>query len=134
MNLINCCTKRDDFPVDLQFTGFDLRQIQNIADQLQQVIAALLDDLDALDIISILQITQKDFGIGKNAGHWAAELVAHMGQKLVLATFVFPERFFDSLLLCHIKATSDVAGEITGWSKLREGLVQNPSIFSVMAS
>ena len=60
--------------------------------------------------------------------------MTHVGQKLVFATVVLSESFFDPLLLRYVNTTPNVAGEIARRSKLREGLVQNPSIFSVMTS
>ena len=39
-------------------------------------------------------MTQKDVGVGENAGHGTANLMAHVGQKLVFATVVLPESFF----------------------------------------
>src|SRR5262245_27224526 len=60
--------------------------------------------------------------------------MTHVSQKLVFATVVFPEGFFDPLLLRYVNTAPHVAGEIPCRSKLREGLVQYPSIFSVMTS
>ena len=68
-------------------------------------------------------MTQKDVGVGQNAGHGIADLMTYLGQRLVFAAVVFSEGFFNPLLLRYIDATSHVAGEITGGSKQGNRLV-----------
>ena len=73
--------------LDLQLPGLDLRQVENVVDQLEQVLAAGADRADvvaALGLVAVVGVADEQLGEAEDAVERRANLVAHVGQELAL--------------------------------------------------
>jgi hypothetical protein len=62
--------------------GLDLRHLQNVVDQRQQMVAAVVDDVDLLFLI-VAQVTVafEQLGVAEDRVHRRADLVGHVGEE-----------------------------------------------------
>ena len=73
--------------VQQQLTSLDLRQIEDVGDQGEQVAAGLLDALDTMLLLRgkrVVWVVEQELGATEDRGERRAQLVAHYGQELVL--------------------------------------------------
>ena len=102
-----------------ELAGLDLRQIEDVVDHLQQMLAVSLDGAKGLDAMRRRAIDplfgQQQIGITENGRHGRADFVAHVGQKLALGLvgllgglFGQPQRLGGDLFVAHV---ADDAGE-----------------------
>src|SRR5579859_1568919 len=81
--------KEDFFGFNGNSSGFDLRQIQNVADEVQQVGAGSMDSSGKFDLLCAqiaVRIVGELLSQNENAVERSAQLVRHVGQEL---RFVF---------------------------------------------
>ena len=75
---------RAGLPLDLEFSGFDLREVEDVVDDGQEVVAVAADDVEGLQVFGIVQLPGQDVGVAQDGRHGRADLVAHVGQELAL--------------------------------------------------
>ncbi|MNN53243.1 hypothetical protein D3C81_1679860 [compost metagenome] len=73
-----------------EFAGFDLGDVENIVDQVQQVVTGRIDGLGELHLLFAevaLAVFRQQLGQNQRAVEWRAQLVGHVGEEfgLVLA-------------------------------------------------
>ncbi len=70
---------------ELHAAGVDLREIQNLVDQVKQMISTVQDSGHRVTMERVQGgFTCKDLGVAQNGVHGRADLVAHVGQELRL--------------------------------------------------
>ena len=75
-----CKVKR--FDRQRRMARLDLRHLQNVVDQRQQMIAAGVDDVDLLFLIGAqILVAPQQLGIAEDRVHRRADLVGHVGQE-----------------------------------------------------
>jgi hypothetical protein len=63
-------------------SGFDLGQIQDIVDKVEQVVTTAADDVDGVALLRVqARIVRQDLGIAENGVHGGADFVAHIGEE-----------------------------------------------------
>ena len=68
-----------------QFAGLDLRQVENIVDQMQQIFAVAPDDHEIIVSVAAIDLgIHQQIGIAQDGGHGRADFVAHVGEELAL--------------------------------------------------
>ena len=65
----------------LQLAGFNLRQVENVVQNIQQGMAAAVDNIQIVALVFVQLGVQCQLGGPQNAVHRCANLVAHVGQK-----------------------------------------------------
>ena len=70
--------------LDLELSGFDLREVEDVADHFQEVLAVAFDHGDVFSCSASDVLVQHEVGIAEDGGHGGADFVAHVGQKLAL--------------------------------------------------
>ena len=77
----------DRLVVDLELPRLDLRQVENLVDQLQQMLAGTRDPLQRLaraPVARILGILHEHFGDANDGVQWRAQFMAHIGEEPAL--------------------------------------------------
>ena len=69
---------------ELELTGFDLGEIQDVVDQVEQGFAAALDDADLFAQIWRQWLVQHKVTHAQDGIHRRADLMAHIGQEFTL--------------------------------------------------
>ncbi len=81
---------------DRHLLGFDLREIEQVVQQLQHRIAGIGDHLEATLLLGVLLFAQGQFGEADDSVHRGADFMAHVGQEIGLR-IVGRARFFEGL-------------------------------------
>ena len=68
----------------LQAARLDLREVENVVEQMQQRIGGLLDDIEITLLLSGQRSRERQFGHADDAVHGRADFMAHRGQELAL--------------------------------------------------
>jgi len=77
----------DVFGREFELAGFNLGNIENVVDQVEQVIAGRINGLRELDLLFVeiaLGVIRQQLGQDERAVKGRAQLVRHIGQKLGL--------------------------------------------------
>ena len=75
------------FRFKIHLAGFDLGQIENVVDQLQQTLTAVVNDLRRFDLFRvqvIVQVIGQCLGQDQHRVQWRAQLMRHIGQEFTL--------------------------------------------------
>lgn len=79
-----CVAQHERDRLELQATSLDLREVENVVDQVHQRVGGMEDDRD----VSVLLLGKlgafEQFRHADHAVHWRADLVAHVRKKLAL--------------------------------------------------
>ena len=67
-----------------EFARFDFRKVENVVDDAEQSVSALLDRLSLVALFGGQLCVEQEVGHAVNAVHGGADFVAHIGQKLAL--------------------------------------------------
>ena len=70
--------------LDLQLSGLDLREIENVVDDVQQIVGVPSNRLGGLDTLSIVNIVPENIGVAEDGGHGRADFMAHVCQEFTL--------------------------------------------------
>ena len=70
----------------LQASRLDLRDVEDVVDDLQQVRAVALDDLDLGEHVvgHLVRVVEQQVGVAQDRGHGRTDLVARVGQEQAL--------------------------------------------------
>ena len=70
---------------DGHLAGLDLRDVEDVVDDAQQMVAVPLDRMEKLLAFGLADVHLQDqVGVAENGGHGRADFVAHVGQELAL--------------------------------------------------
>ena len=83
---------RDGQVFHLDLAGLDLRQVEDVVHEAQEVVAVALDRLHGLLLFGPIDGVGEDIGVSQDRGHGGADLVAHIGQEFTLAYGWRPRR------------------------------------------
>ena len=70
--------------VELQFPSLDLREIEQVVDDGEQVVGRRLDRLQALPLVVVHRRIEDQFGHADDGVHGRADFMADVGQELIL--------------------------------------------------
>ena len=93
--------------VQLELAGLDLGEVEQVVDHAEQVVGGRLDRLEVLPLVLGQGRVEGQLGHAEDGVHGGADLVADVGQELVLG----PVRRLRRLRLLpfrHIHATTDI--------------------------
>ena len=75
------CDQRRADPREAHFAGFDLGQVEDFVDQVEQVFAALLDHPRVFLVAGVVEFVLEQFGKAEDAVERRAQLMRHGGQE-----------------------------------------------------
>ena len=70
--------------LDREFAGFDLREVEDVVDDLQQRHRRVFGDLQVFALIRVDRQIKREIGHPDQAIHWRSDFVAHIGQEVAL--------------------------------------------------
>ena len=98
--------------LQFQMPGFDLAQVENIVDNVEQRVAGFDDHLQILALLRGQIALQENFGHADHTVHGGADLVAHVRQKLAFGQGG------------HLRLQGHLVGPVDGVLQLPVGLLQ----------
>ena len=104
--------------VQLQLAGLDLGEVEQVVHEAEQVVGRGLDRLEALPLVPRQRRVQHELGHAEDGVHGGADLVADVGQELVLGPvrrlrrlLGLPQRLLGSLLIIDVDARPEPLGD-----------------------
>jgi hypothetical protein len=68
----------------VQLAGLDLRHVENVVDDAEQMVRRVADLVEALAVLRLADVALEQVGHAEDGVHRRADLVAHVGQELAL--------------------------------------------------
>ena len=69
----------------MEFPRLDLRQVEDVIENAQEILAVALDRLDGIEPFGPGNHGRQDIGESQDCRHWGADLMAHAGQERALS-------------------------------------------------
>ena len=104
--------------VQLELAGLDLGEVEQVVDEAEQVVGRGLDRLEALPLVLGQRRVEDQLGHAEDGVHGGADLVADVGQELVLGPvrrlrrlLGLPQRLLGALLIIDVDARPEPLGD-----------------------
>ena len=70
--------------IQLNLAGFQLGNVENLVDQIEQLVAGTMDRLDVVALLGRQRCAQQQFAHAQHAIHWRSQFMADLGQEIGL--------------------------------------------------